>query len=227
MLRAGWSPFAFKKACMSQFPKQPPAGEGAAFSSPSSSPLEQLSFPFSENFQGLYAPSALDPEERGQTILFIDGVNLFHAASVLKIEIDYAKLRRLFNLKNQLIQAFFYTGVDPRNEKQKGFLLWMRSHGYRVVTKELPITPDGVQRVSMNVEIAIDMVTLAAHCQTEILISSDCDLGYAVEVVTQANVRVEVVALPAMMTSDRLKSAATRYTDLALLRDHIQKQPRR
>ncbi len=176
-------------------------------------------------------PGQIDPAfpidnlDRGRTILFVDGVNLFYAASQLKIEIDYAKLRHYFSHNSELIHAFFYTGVDSRNEKQKGFLLWMQRNGYRVVSKELPVTTEGFQRVSMNVEIAIDMLILAPHCTTEIVMSSDSDLSYAIEAVGHRGVQVEVVCLPSM-ASDRLIKTAHRHIDLARLRDYIQKPPR-
>ncbi len=209
---------------MSQFPKRPPVGE------------EPVSLPKSEG-HGAYpsqsqalgcvdeTPYPLPLPERGQTVLFIDGVNLFYAASQLKIEIDYAKFLHLFSQNRHLVHALFYTGVDPRNEKQKNFLLWMQRHGYRVVTKELPVTPEGFHRVSMNVEIAIDMLTLAPHCQTEVVVSSDSDLSYAVQAVNARGIQVEIVALRTM-TSDRLINTADHYIDLSDLRHNIQKSPK-
>lgn len=63
---------------------------------------------------------------RGRVAIFLDGSNLFYAALQLGIEVDYTKLLCLLTQKSQLLRAFFYTGVDRTNEKQQGFLLWMR-----------------------------------------------------------------------------------------------------
>jgi uncharacterized LabA/DUF88 family protein len=207
---------------MSQFTQHSPVGEDPLSLAVSDEDGAQLSLPFAGDSTLLKLTTDLSSSDRGRTILFVDGVNLFYAASQLKIEIDYAKLRHLFSQHSHLIQALFYTGVDPRNEKQKSFLLWMQRHGYRVVTKELPITSEGFHRVSMNVEIAVDMLTLSEHCHTEVVMSSDGDLSYAIQAVHHRGVQVEVVALRTM-ASDRLIQAANHYVDLADLRDKIQK----
>ncbi|MBV8884053.1 MAG: NYN domain-containing protein, partial [Chroococcidiopsidaceae cyanobacterium CP_BM_RX_35] len=64
--------------------------------------------------------------DRGRVIVFIDGANLFYAASQLSIEIDYVKLLDYLTARDCLVHVFFYTGYDPTNEKQHGFLQWMR-----------------------------------------------------------------------------------------------------
>ena len=55
------------------------------------------------------------------------------------------------------MRAFFYTGVDPTNELQQSFLLWMRRNGYRAVTKELVQFGDDSKKSDLDVEIAVDM----------------------------------------------------------------------
>ncbi len=85
-------------------------------------------------------------ENRGRVAIFIDGSNLFYAALQLGIEIDYTKLLLCLTDGSRLLRAFFYTGVDRTNEKQQGFLLWMRRNGYRVISKELVQLPDGSKK---------------------------------------------------------------------------------
>ena len=57
-------------------------------------------------------------ENRGRVAIFIDGSNLFYAALQLGIEIDYTKLLYRLTGGSRLLRAFFYTGVEPTNEKQ-------------------------------------------------------------------------------------------------------------
>ncbi|WP_155942037.1 NYN domain-containing protein, partial [Richelia intracellularis] len=85
---------------------------------------------------------------RGRVAIFIDGSNLFYAALQLGIEIDYAKLLVLLIRDSRLLRAFFYTGVDRTNDKQQGFLLWMRRNGYRLVTKDVVQFPDGSKKAN-------------------------------------------------------------------------------
>ena len=159
---------------------------------------------------------------RGRVAIFVDGSNLFYAALQLGIEVDYTKLLGCLTAGSPLLRAFFYTGVDRANDKQQGFLLWMRRNGYRVIAKDLVLHPDGSKKANLDVEIAIDMLTLAGHCDTAVLVSGDGDLAYAVDAVSYKGVRVEVVSLRSM-TSDHLINVADCYIDLDSIRDRIQK----
>jgi uncharacterized LabA/DUF88 family protein len=156
--------------------------------------------------------------------IFIDGSNLFYAALQLGIEVDYSKLLQKLVGDRRLLRAYFYTGIDPQNDKQKGFLLWMRRNGYRVITKELHQLPDGTKKANLDVEIAIDMVHLSSYCQTVVLLSGDGDLAYALNAITYKGVQVEVVSLRSM-TSDTLINFADRYTDLQSIQREISKFP--
>ncbi len=173
---------------------------------------------------GLFTPQQV-LENRGRLAIFIDGSNLFYAALQLSIEIDYTKLLCYLTAGSRLLRAFFYTGVDPTNEKQQGFLLWMRRNGYRVVHKDLVQLPDGSKKANLDVEIAVDMLSLVGAYDTAILVSGDGDLAYAVDAVSYRGVRVEVVSLRSM-TSDSLINVSDRYIDLESIRDEIRKSHR-
>lgn len=164
---------------------------------------------------------AADPEAE-RLVIFIDGSNLFYAAMQLKLEIDYSKLLQCLTRNRRLMRAYFYTGVDRFNEKQQGFLLWMRRNGYRVVTKDLMQYPDGSKHANLDVEIAVDMLALAPYCDSAVLLSGDGDLAYVVNAIAYQGVKVEVVGLSSM-TSETLINVADRYTDLATLQPVIQR----
>ncbi|MGJ5675842.1 MAG: NYN domain-containing protein [Nostochopsis sp.] len=159
---------------------------------------------------------------RGRIVVLIDGSNLFYAALQLGIEIDYSKLLSHLAKGGKLLRAFFYSGVDRTNDKQQGFLLWMRRNGYRVVTKDVVQFPDGSKKANLEVEIAVDMLTLASYCDTVILVSGDGDLAYAVNAVSYKGVRVEIVSLHSM-TSESLINYADCFIDLDSIKEEIQK----
>jgi uncharacterized LabA/DUF88 family protein len=159
---------------------------------------------------------------RGRVAIFIDGSNLFYAALQLGIEIDYAKLLMLLSRGSKLLRAFFYTGVDRTNDKQQGFILWMRRNGYRLVTKDVVQFPDGSKKANLDVEIAVDMLNLAPYYDTAILVSGDGDLAYAVNTVSYKGVRVEVMSLRSM-TSDSLINVADCFVDIDSIKQYIQK----
>ena len=161
---------------------------------------------------------------RGRIAIFIDGNNLFHAARTIGIEIDYAKLLRLLCQSGSLLRAFFYTGVDENAAKQQGFLLWMRRNGYRVVQKELKIFPDGTKKANLDVEIAVDMLSLSGKYETAILVSGDEDFAYAVNAVAYKGTRVEVAGFR-NNTSPKLIDVADKFIDLDSLIPLIVKEP--
>ena len=161
-------------------------------------------------------------ENRGRVAIFIDGSNLFYAALQLGVEIDYTKLLYRLTAGAKLLRAFFYTGVDRTNEKQQGFLLWMRRNGYRVIAKDLVQLPDGSKKANLDVEIAVDLMALVSHYDTAVLVSGDGDLAYAVDAVSYRGARIEVVSLRSM-TSDSLINVADRYIDLEQIKEDIQK----
>ncbi len=197
----------------------------------------QRSF-FSENLassEGTSPPSTLSVNSsssvtRNQSVnqssdriaIFIDGSNLFYAASHLNIEVDYRRLLASLVRGRRLLRAYFYTGVDPQNEKQRGFLLWLNRHGHRVVSKELTNLPDGSRKANMHVEMAVDMMRIAEYCPNVTLLGGDGNLAYALQVLSQRGTFIEVVSLQSM-TSDSLIDLADSYTDLASLRDDIKR----
>jgi uncharacterized LabA/DUF88 family protein len=181
------------------------------------------------NHQVLGHDSVFTPEQvlenRGRVAIFIDGSNLFYAALQLGIEIDYTKLLSRLTGGSRLFRAFFYTGVDRTNEKQQGFLLWMRRNGYRVVAKDLVQLPDGSKKANLDVEIAVDMMALVDCYDTAVLVSGDGDLAYAVDAASYKGVRIEVISLRSM-TSDTLINVSDRYIDLDGVKDDIRKTSR-
>jgi uncharacterized LabA/DUF88 family protein len=112
--------------------------------------------------------------------------------------------------------------MDSGNEKQQGFLLWMRRNGYRVVTKDMSVVVDNYKKPNLNVEIAVDMITLAPYYDTAILVSGDGDLSYAVNAVSGMGARVEVIGLQTT-TSDYLIDVADEFTDFDSIKQHLKK----
>jgi uncharacterized LabA/DUF88 family protein len=168
---------------------------------------------------GLFPVSA--PKGKSDRVaIFIDGSNLFYASSQLQIEIDYVKLLNFLIQGRRLLRAYFYTGTDYSSERQQGFLLWMRRNGYRVVTKDLLQLADGSKTANLDVEIVIDMITLAPHCDILMLLSGNGNLTYAVNAVSYQGAQVELISLRSM-TSESLINVVDRYTDLAMIQHEI------
>lgn len=159
---------------------------------------------------------------RGRVAVFIDGNNLFHAARFHNIDIDYNKLLRVLLGDGRLLRAFFYTGVDAGAERQQGFLLWMRRNGFRVVQKELKTFYDGTRKANLDVEIAVDMLSLAGRYDTAVLVSGDEDFVYAINAVAYKGCRVEIAGFRSN-TAPRLIDVGDFFIDLGDIADLIRK----
>ena len=159
---------------------------------------------------------------RGRVAVFIDGNNLFHAARFHTIDIDYNKLLRILLGDGRLLRAFFYTGVDAGAKRQQGFLLWMRRNGFRVVQKELKTFYDGTRKANLDVEIAVDMLSLAGRYDTAVLVSGDEDFVYAINAVAYKGCRIEVAGFRSN-TAPRLIDVADFFIDLGDIAELIRK----
>ena len=160
---------------------------------------------------------------RGRVAVFIDGNNLFHAARFHNIDIDYNKLLRVLLGDGRLLRAFFYTGVDIGAERQQGFLLWMRRNGFRVVQKELKTFYDGTRKANLDVEIAVDMLSLAGRYDTAVLVSGDEDFVYAVNAVAYKGSLVEVAGFRSN-TAPTLIDVADFFIDLGEIAEKVRKE---
>src|SRR5918998_2004790 len=175
------------------------------------------------NFDITQANSSWQFGHRGRVAVFNDGNNLFHAARFHSIDIDYNKLLRVLLGDGRLLRAFFYTGVDVGAERQQGFLLWMRRNGFRVIQKELKTFYDGTRKANLDVEIAVDMLSLAGRYDTAVLVSGDEDFVYAVNAVAYKGCRVEVAGFRSN-TAPKLIDVADYFIDLGEIADKVRKE---
>lgn len=159
--------------------------------------------------------------ETEKTCLFIDMSNLFYASRAMNIRIDYKRLLEYFSRGRHLLRAFAYMGIDPANIDAQGLVTWMKRNGYRVVTKPLRRFEDGSAKANLDIELAIDMLTMAEHIDTAILISGDGDFTRLVEAVQFKGVRVEVVGL-GEQTSSALIETADAFIELAEIVPDVQ-----
>ena len=122
----------------------------------------------------------------------------------------------------RLLRAFFYTGVDAGAERQQGFLLWMRRNGFRVIQKELKTFYDGTRKANLDVEIAVDMLSLAGRYDTAVLVSGDEDFVYAFNAVAYKGCRVEVAGFRSN-TAPRLIDVSDFFIDLGEIAELVSK----
>ncbi len=162
--------------------------------------------------------------DRGRIMVFIDGSNLFYTANMLNLEFDYIKLVEvLIEPKlpdDKLLRVYFYTGVDPNTDSHVNWLYFMRRTGFKMVTKNLVTFPDGTRKANCDVEMAVDMVTLANSYDTAIVVTGDGDLTRAVEHLVNHGIQVHICGHRSN-TSEQLIKSADRFIDLELIKGQI------
>ena len=156
--------------------------------------------------------------------LFIDGANLYSAAKGLSFDIDYRKLLEEFRKRGVLVRAYYYTAVveDQEYSPLRPLVDWLDYNGYTMVTKPARRYADqaGVMRTkgNMDIEIAVDMLEIAAHVDHMVLFSGDGDFRSLIQAVQRKGVRVTVVSTlksQPPMASDDLRRQADTFVELA------------
>jgi uncharacterized LabA/DUF88 family protein len=162
--------------------------------------------------------------------VFIDGANLYSAAKGLGFDIDYRKLLEEFRSRGTLVRAYYYTALvdDQEYSPIRPLVDWLDYNGYRLVTKPAREYVDAQGRKrwrgDMDVEIAVDMMEMAAHADHMVLFSGDGDFRVLVEALQRKGVRVTVISTiksQPPMASDELRRQADKFVELADLADII------
>ncbi|AWN36306.1 NYN domain-containing protein [Methylobacterium radiodurans] len=169
-----------------------------------------------------------------RSALFIDGANLYATTKALGFDIDYKRLLKEFQGRDNLLRAFYYTAMveDQEYSSIRPLIDWLDYNGYRVVTKPAREFTDSMGRRrfkgNMDIELAIDALELSPHIDHMVLFSGDGDFRSLVEAMQRRGVRVTVVSTiqtqPAMI-ADELRRQADEFLDLASLMPKIGRDP--
>ena len=165
--------------------------------------------------------------------LFIDGANLYAAARSLGFDIDYKRLLELFGSKGRLIRAFYYTALveDQEYSPIRPLVDWLDYNGYTMVTKPTKEYMDATGRRkikgNMDIELAIDVMEMAAVVDHVVIFSGDGDFRRLVEAVQRKGKRVSVVSTirtSPPMVADELRRQADTFIELDDLKSQIARE---
>jgi uncharacterized LabA/DUF88 family protein len=171
------------------------------------------------------------PQER--VALFIDGANLHAAARALGFDIDYKRLLRYFQDQCHMIRAFYYTALveDQEYSPLRPLVDWLDYNGFTMVTKPTKEFTDATGRRkikgNMDIELAIDVMEMAAHLNHIVLFSGDGDFRRLVEAVQRRGLRVSIVSTVRSsppMVADELRRQADHFIDLDDIAPMISRQ---
>ncbi len=162
--------------------------------------------------------------------LFIDGANFYSASKALGFDIDYKKLLTEFSRRGVLIRAYYYTAIAENDDYSpiRPLVDWLDYNGFTMVTKPAKEYTDAQGRKrwrgSMDVELSVDMLTMADHADHLVLLSGNGDFRALIEAVQRKGKRVTVVSTMKSqppMASDDLRRQADTFVELADLADLV------
>ncbi len=169
-------------------------------------------------------------DDRERVAVFVDGANLYHSIkNYYKGVLDYGRLLAAAVGERKLLRATFYIVEKQETEESQGtasarsFVYNLNKFGYKVRSKPLVVhetlSPEGERSVShkgdWDIGVVVDMMRLADHADTYVLVSGDGDYVEAVEYLqSERGLRVEVISA-AQCTSQALLDVCDKHTDLA------------
>lgn len=165
---------------------------------------------------------SINPNER--IALFVDGSNLFAAARALGFDIDYKALLDEFGSRGVLVRALYYTALieDQDFSPLRPLVDWLDYNGFTVITKPAKEFVDSAGRRkikgNMDIEIAVDAMSMADHVDHIVLFSGDGDFRRLVEAVQRRGKRVTVVSTTRSqpsMVADELRRQADSFIELS------------
>lgn len=155
--------------------------------------------------------------------VFVDVPNLMYGQGPDEKPVNMGRLLEFLRQGRDIVRATAYSPVSDNPSEpleQQKFVAPFVPYEYRIVTKPLKRFADGSIKGNFDVEMAIDMLTMADRLDIIAIVSGDADFARAVEVVQTRGVRVEVVAF-AQSSSLEMRSLADRYVELGAVIDEL------
>ncbi len=164
------------------------------------------------------APQIVYPSAR--LAVFVDGWNFKYATyDSFGVDVDFVRLLRLLSKESILIRAYYYTGewttdsieqfvrlsspqdpdavredLEGQRRRCQSFLRFLNRNGYMVVRKPLKVFAGGTTKADLDLELAVDMLSLVERCDKFVLCSGDGDFVPLVKAVAQRGVRINVLS---------------------------------
>ncbi len=171
-------------------------------------------------------------------------------------EVDYLKLLDEFSRDGILLRAYYYAGewtdrsiaervrymentgiphykIQKEEESlkrlqqgQAAFWRYLSRSGFFIRTKPVKVFYTGDQKADLDLELAIDMLTLADHCDRFVLISGDSDFVPLLKAVGLRGVRLIVAATQELSNpraADELLDVADSFIELKNIWNRIER----
>lgn len=150
--------------------------------------------------------------------VFVDVSNLFYSAKSVGVEVNYCRLLEYAVRGRHLVRACAYTGIDPENASQRKFIDFLCSNGYKVIVKDIHKYEGGRVKANLDIEIAVDMLTMAQNLDVVVLVSGDGDFVRLVQAIQMRGIRFELISF-GISTSNDLIATVDHFTEVNTISD--------
>ncbi|MFO0944980.1 MAG: NYN domain-containing protein [Planctomycetota bacterium] len=161
--------------------------------------------------------------------VFVDGANFFYMQKDrLHWWVDPKKLLEWIRTKGEVVDAYYYVGVDARSEPQQdNFLKALTYMGYSLVTKELKTISheDGTDRkkANLDIEIVLDMFNTIDQYDMAVLISGDADFERPLELLRARGKKFLVLSTQGFVAREIRSVAGMHFLDFQDIRTEVEK----
>lgn len=164
-------------------------------------------------------------------VFYIDGSNFFYMQKdILGWWICPQKLLDWVRKRGEVIDAAYYTGVDPDHEAQQSFLTALCHMGYRLETKEYKIIQasngEQIAKANLDVEIVLDMCMNVDSYDEVVLLSGDGDFRRPLRAIRNKGKQFFILSTKKCVSSDLRTIAGMNYKDLSLLEKELRRDSR-
>jgi uncharacterized LabA/DUF88 family protein len=142
-----------------------------------------------------------------KTLVLIDAANLYHAAGVANLKIDFTKIVKWFKSNSEVLDTKFYTAFDPEDKKQTDFLNFLEKKGYTVVKKPIKVY-EKITKGNMDIEIAVDAMHYKNDYDILILISGDGDFHYLLKSLEEEKKKTIIISVGGFTSYELHQDAA-------------------
>jgi uncharacterized LabA/DUF88 family protein len=162
--------------------------------------------------------------------IFVDGANMFHTQRHdLGWFFDPGKLLHYLRGDDELTSAIWYMGLNRSTNLQDTlFMRYLVSAGYTLRTKYVKAIYDSVtgmmtQRVTLEIEIALDMFNMIDSYDKIILLSGNGDFERALDLLRARGKQIKVLSTQSRISAGLRQAIGSHFKDLQDLRESIER----
>lgn len=161
--------------------------------------------------------------------LFVDGANFFYMQrDQLKWWVDPRRLLEWVQGKGEVVDAFYYVGVDiPPEARQDKYLKALTFMGYSLVTKELKtITQENgalIKKANLDIEIVLDMFNTIDHYDMAVLVSGDGDFERPLQLLRARGKKFLVMSTPGNVAIELREVAGMHFVNFQDIRAEVER----